>query len=148
VRTNRSAKTVHPGATRRNSDHADADIIQDSVERRCEPSGSVSDEEPELGEAIAEIHQQVADLLSGPLAVGVGGRAQQVHGLGVDLQHKEHLDPVEGDCAVHVGRSHMPAWSVLGRAGTAARSCRCRGPAPGVSATAFRTRRMVEAPTR
>ena len=64
-------EAVCPGAPRRNSDHADADIFEDSVERRCELAGSVSDEEPELGDTIAEIHDQVADLLGGPRAVRV-----------------------------------------------------------------------------
>jgi hypothetical protein len=81
-------KTVRPRTTWRNSDHADAHIFEDRVERRGELSGSVSDEEPELGEAIAEIHQQVADLLGGPSASRVRSRAQQVHGPGVDLQRK------------------------------------------------------------
>jgi hypothetical protein len=83
-------ETVRPGAPRRNPDHADADIGEDGIERCCELTGSISDEEPELGEVIAEIHDQVADLLGGPLAVRVRGHAQQVHGPIADLQHEEH----------------------------------------------------------
>jgi hypothetical protein len=71
-------KTVCLGTTRRNSDHADADIFEYSVERRCELTSSVSDEEPELGDTLAEIHRQVTDLLGGPSAVRVRGRAQEV----------------------------------------------------------------------
>jgi hypothetical protein len=41
--------TVRPWATRRNCDHADAHIGQGSVERCGELTGSISDEEPELG---------------------------------------------------------------------------------------------------
>src|SRR5436305_11257277 len=41
---------------------------------------------PKFSDAIAEIHHQVADLLGRPSAVWVGGRAQQVHGSGGDLQ--------------------------------------------------------------
>jgi hypothetical protein len=70
----------------RNPDHGDAHIGQDSVERGGELAGPVSDEEPELGGALAEIHYEVADLLGGPSAVGVGGRAQQVHGSVAHLQ--------------------------------------------------------------
>jgi hypothetical protein len=69
-------KTVRPRATRRNPDHADAHIGQDSVERRGELASSVSNEEPELSGAITEIHDQVADLLRGPPAVRVRGRTQ------------------------------------------------------------------------
>ena len=47
-------ETVRPRATRRNPDHVDAHIGQDSVERRGELTGPVSDEDPELGEVIAE----------------------------------------------------------------------------------------------
>ena len=39
---------------------------QDRVERCCELTGAVPDQEPEVGGAIVEVHQQVADLLGGP----------------------------------------------------------------------------------
>jgi hypothetical protein len=42
-------ETVRPGAARRNPDHADADISQDSIKRCGELAGSVSDEELEVG---------------------------------------------------------------------------------------------------
>jgi hypothetical protein len=64
--------------------------------------GAVSNEEPEPGGAVAEIHYQVADLLGGPSAVGVCGGAQQVHGSAGHLQHEEHVDPLECDCTIHV----------------------------------------------
>ncbi len=47
-----------------NRDNLDAHIGQDSVERRGELTGSISDEEPELGEAITEIHEVTAGLTS------------------------------------------------------------------------------------
>jgi hypothetical protein len=52
-------ETVRPRAMRRNPDHVDAHIGQDSVERRGELTGPVSDEDPQLGEVIAEIYHQV-----------------------------------------------------------------------------------------
>jgi hypothetical protein len=70
--------------------------------RCCELAGPVADEEPELGDALTEIHHQVADLLGGPPAVRVRGRAQQVHGPVADLQDEEHVDPLKCDCAVHM----------------------------------------------
>jgi hypothetical protein len=65
-------ETVRPRAMRRNPDHVDANIGQDSVERRGELTGPVSDEDLELGEVIAEIYHQVADLLGGPPPSGFG----------------------------------------------------------------------------
>src|SRR5918998_705354 len=125
-------ETVRPRATRRNPDHADTHICQDRIERCCELAGPVADEEPELGDAIVEVHHEVADLLGGPSAVWVGGRAEQVHGSVGDLEDEEHVDALECDCAVHVEE----ASSTPGCAGTVARSCRCPGPGPAVSPTA------------
>jgi hypothetical protein len=42
-------ETGRPRAARKNLDHADADIGQDRIKRRCELAGAVPDEEPELG---------------------------------------------------------------------------------------------------
>jgi hypothetical protein len=50
----------------------DAHIGQDSIERCGELAGPVSDKELELSDAIAKIHDQVAELLGGSAAVGVG----------------------------------------------------------------------------
>jgi putative transposase len=74
-------EAVRPRTTRRNPDHADADVSKDSVEGFGELTGPISAEEPELRDAIATIHHQVADLLDSPPAVGVGGgsRACQLH---------------------------------------------------------------------
>jgi hypothetical protein len=69
-------ETVRSGATGRNPDRLDAHIGQDGIERCCELAGSIADEETEFRDAVAEIHHQVADLLGGPSAVWVGGRAQ------------------------------------------------------------------------
>jgi hypothetical protein len=84
-------KTVRPRTARRNSDYADADVSQDSIEGRGELTGPISDEDPELRDAIAKSHHQIADLLGGPPAVRVRGRAQQVHGPVADLQRKVGL---------------------------------------------------------
>jgi hypothetical protein len=46
------------------------------------------DEEPELGGAVIEIHHQVANLLSGPSAIGIRGGVQQVHKPVSDLRTK------------------------------------------------------------
>jgi hypothetical protein len=72
-------ETVRPQAPRRNPDDADAHVGEDSIEGRGELIGPISDEEPELSDAIAKIHHQVADLLGSSPAVRVRGHAQQVH---------------------------------------------------------------------
>jgi hypothetical protein len=82
------SETVRSRAPGRNPDRLDAHIGQDRIERCSKLAGSIADEELEFGDAVAEIHHQVADLLGSPSAVGVGGRAQQVHGSGGDLQHE------------------------------------------------------------
>jgi hypothetical protein len=54
----------------------------------------VLDEDLEVGDALAEIAYQVADLLGGLRPVRVGSHTQQVHGWGADLQHEKPLDPL------------------------------------------------------
>ena len=88
VRTNLSAKQFGPRPTRRNPDDADTHIGQDSIEGCGELTSSISDEEPELREAIAKIHHQVADLLGSPPAVRIRGRTQEMHSPVADLQGK------------------------------------------------------------
>ena len=73
-------EAVRRRTPRRNLDHLDAHIGEDGIEGCGELASPVADQEPELGEAIAQIHREVADLLDGPSAVWVRGRAQQVHG--------------------------------------------------------------------
>ena len=56
-------ETVRLRTPGRNPDHLDADIGQDSIERRGELAGPIADEESEFRDAIAEIHHQIPDLL-------------------------------------------------------------------------------------
>ena len=80
VRSVSSALTVRRTVRRNSSpagnaeepDHLDAHIGQDGIKGCCELSGPVADEELELGEVIAEVHRQVADLLGGPPPSGFG----------------------------------------------------------------------------
>ena len=50
----------------RDLDDLDADAGQCRVERFGQLARAVADQEPEVGGAVAEVHQQVADLLGGP----------------------------------------------------------------------------------
>ena len=82
---------------------------QEHIEGRGELPGPVADQESELCGAIAEIYQQVADLLCGPRVVRVRGHAEDMHEPGVDLDHEESLQAPQGHRAVHVeevGRKH------------------------------------------
>jgi hypothetical protein len=127
--------TVRPQATRRSPDHADADIGENSIERCNELTGSISDEKPELGDAIAKIHHQIADLLGGPPPVRVRGRTSK----GTDrLPTSSTKTHKSAGASPHSPRerSRRPTSLMPGRAGTAARSCRCPGLAPEVSAPA------------
>ena len=67
----------------------DAHIGEDGVEGCGELASPVANEDPELGHAIAEIHHEVADLLGGPSAIGVGGRVQQVYATVSDFKDEE-----------------------------------------------------------
>ena len=108
VRTN-LWRNSSPAYNRRNADHADAHVGEDSVEGRGELTGPISDKEPELRDSITKIHQQIADLLRSPPAIRVCGRAQQVHRPAADLQYKKDVDPLERHRTVHmeeVARQH------------------------------------------
>ena len=61
-------KTVCPRTPRRNPDDPDADVSKDRIKGCGELTSPISNKEPELGEAIAKIHHQIADLLCRPLA--------------------------------------------------------------------------------
>jgi hypothetical protein len=52
--------------------------------------------------SIADIHQQVADLLRGPRPVRVRGHAEDMHLPGTDLDHEEAVQAQQGHRAVHV----------------------------------------------
>jgi len=67
VRTKRSAKQFARGQRGRNFDHFDTRVRQDRVERRRELPGPIADEESEPGDVFAEVYEEVAGLLSGPV---------------------------------------------------------------------------------
>jgi hypothetical protein len=73
----------------------DPDAGEDGVERGGELAGSVADEEPEGGDTIVEVHQQVAGLLGGPGSSRVAGRPEDVHVPAADFQGEEDVNPFE-----------------------------------------------------
>ena len=64
-------EAVRPRASRRDLDDLNTCVGQHLVERCRELSGPIMDEESEPGDVFAEVHEEVAGLLSGPGSVGV-----------------------------------------------------------------------------
>jgi hypothetical protein len=74
---------------------------EDGVEGRGEVRASVTDEEPEVPEPVAEVEGQVAGLLYRPVAGGVGRDAADVHPAGAVLDEHQHVQPGQRD-SIHV----------------------------------------------
>jgi hypothetical protein len=105
------------------------------------------DRETEACGAVAEIHQQVADLLDGPWPVRVRGDPGDMSGAGADLRDEQAGQAVEGTAQ---SRWKKSVASIV--AACVCRNCRqvvsvrrCGG---GGIFSAVRTRRMVDALTR
>jgi len=81
----------------------DAGASQERVEARGELPGPVPDQESQVCGAIAEIHQEAADLLCGPRPVRVRGHAEDMHIPGADLDHEEAIQALQGHRAVAAG---------------------------------------------
>jgi hypothetical protein len=90
-------------AAGRGFDHGDARVGQDRVEGVGELAGPVADQDIECRGALTQIHQEIARSLGGPRAVRVRGDPEQVHVTALQLDHEEHIEPLERDRAVHVG---------------------------------------------
>jgi hypothetical protein len=66
-------EAVRPRAAGWDLDYLDARVRQHRVERRRELPGPITDEEPEPGNTLAEVHHEVAGLLGRPPSVGMPG---------------------------------------------------------------------------
>ena len=80
----------------------DPGVGEDGVEGGGELSCSVADQEPEIRRAVAEVGDEVTGLLGGPGSVGIRSGAEDVNVAGVDLDHEEHVGPLQRDGAVDV----------------------------------------------
>jgi hypothetical protein len=140
-------KSVRAGTSGWDLHRLDIGAGQGRVERCGELPGPVADQEPEAGGVVAEVHQEIADLLGGPRPIRVCGDPGDVHVAGADLDHEQAVQALDGHRAVDVKKS---AASIV-----AACACRnrrqvvsvCRFGAGGICRS-LRTRRIVEAPTR
>ena len=97
--------------------------------------GAISDQEPDGGRELAEVHQEVARCLGCPRAVGVGGDAGQVNAAGAVLdddqgvdaaeQHRVHVDEVGPDDAAGLrGQELLPGRPRAAGAGPVPAACR------------------------
>jgi hypothetical protein len=93
---------IGPWATWRDLADGDAGVGQHGVDGGGELPGPIADEDLELAGAVAQVHEQVANLLNGPRPVRVGGDAEDVYVAAADLHHEEHVQAREGERAVHV----------------------------------------------
>ena len=93
---------VGPRRPDRRSDDADAGAAEYRVEGGGESGVPVTDQEPELLGAVAEVHEQVAGLLGDPGTGGMGGDPAQVHPSGPVLDHHEDVEAAQED-GVDVG---------------------------------------------
>jgi ABC-type branched-subunit amino acid transport system ATPase component len=100
---------VCPGASGRDLHGLDTGAGQARVEGCGELPGPVADQEPEIGGVIAEVHQEIPDLLRGPQPVRVRGDPEDVHVTAAEFDHEQAVQPLERHCAVHmeeVGGQH------------------------------------------
>jgi hypothetical protein len=108
-------KGVRPRAAGRDLHGLDAGCGEDRVEGIGELPGPVADQEPEVGGAVAEVHYEVAGLLGGPPAVGMGGDPEDVYVTALDLDHKQAVEALQRQGAVDVeeiGGEHGRGLSV------------------------------------
>jgi len=80
------------GPSRRGADDPHVGADEDGVEGRGELAVPVADQEPEPVGALAEVHQQVAGLLSDPGRGRVGGDPGDVHVAVAVLDHHEDVE--------------------------------------------------------
>jgi hypothetical protein len=81
----------------RGADDADVPAGEHGVEGGGELAVAVADQEPELVNAVAEVHQQVASLLGHPRSGGLRGDPGDVHAAAVVLDHDEQVEPAQED---------------------------------------------------
>jgi hypothetical protein len=97
VRTPPLGIAVGSWRLRRSPDRLHALAGEDLVEDAGELGITVADQEPERGDPVAEIHEQVPGLLGGPRAVGVSGHAEDVHAPGLYFHDEQHVEALEKD---------------------------------------------------
>ena len=90
-----SGDPVRPRCPYRGAQDTHALAGEHGIERGGELAVAVPDQKPELGCAVAEVHQKVARLLGHPGTMGVGSDSQDVGATGRLFDHKQHIQPLE-----------------------------------------------------
>ena len=107
-------EAVRSRASRWNLHGVDPDVGEGGVEGGGELASSVADEEPEGGDTVVEVLQQVAGLLGGPGSSRVSGRLEDVHVPVGDFEGKEDVNLFERQRAVEVEEVHGERGRGLG----------------------------------
>src|SRR5664279_3522806 len=84
---------VGPWRPYRRPDHPGADVGEHAVERRGELRIAIADQEPERRSPLAQIHDQVACLLSNPRPARMTGTPEDVHASSVGFHYEEDIQP-------------------------------------------------------
>ncbi len=131
---------VRPWAWGRNRHGLDTGTGQGRVERCGELPGPVAGQEPDVRGVIAEVQQEIADLLRGPRPVRVRGDPEDMDVAAANFDHEQAVQSTWKKSAASIV------------AACARRNCRqvvsvCRLGAGGIF-SALRTRPIVDAPAR
>jgi len=100
VRTNLFGIGVGTRTPGRNPYGVDASAGQDRIKGSSELPGTVADKKLEVRSVVAEVHQQIADLLSGPWPVRVRCDSEDMDVAAADFDGEEAVQAPEGH-AVH-----------------------------------------------
>ncbi len=139
---------VRPRAAWRDLAHAHTGVGEHRVERGGELPGPVSDKDLELFGALAEIHQEIPDLLRSPRTVRVRGGTQDVHVPSPDLHDEEDVQSPQGHRAVDVEQVAGEDGRRLGPQETRRQVVWSRRVGAGGIPDRCRILRIVDVPTR
>jgi hypothetical protein len=102
------------------AEDTDVGAGEDRVEGGGELAVPVADQEPELLGLFAEVHQQVAGLLSDPGAGGVGGDPGEVHAAAAVLDHDQEVEAAQVDAHLTPRQAMTADHPVCGSTGAGA----------------------------
>jgi len=88
---------VRPRRPGRGTQDLDALGVEDLVERGNVLAITIPDQEPELGDPVAEVHHQVPGLLGDPLPCRMLGGSEDVYPPGGDLHQEQDVDAGRAD---------------------------------------------------
>jgi hypothetical protein len=111
---------VRPRRPHRRDEHLDPLRSQDHVEHGGEPGITIADQEPEPGDILTDLHDQVSGLLCDPRPHWMRRHPEHMDPTGRDLDREQDVQPLEQH-RVHSEEVHRQHTGGPGSAGTAAR---------------------------